>query len=149
MGMQNGKVHKLEAVKEDASTEKNEAEATPQQGVINAQSDMSKVSMVVSMLAILLLVIFFFGMNRNIAGLTDEVNSLGLLRNDVASLDERMIELKKDVPVQMKRMIAHDMVNDMAMKSAYLINSLDDEELRVKMQGIYQELEGVRSSLEK
>lgn len=147
--MENGKVHKLEAVKEEVETEKKEAEAKPQQGIINAQSDMSKVSMVVSMLAILLLVIFFFGMNRNIAGLTDEVNSLGLLRDDVASLDERMIELKKDVPVQMKRLIAHDMVNDMAMKSAYLINSLDDDELRVKMQGIYQELESVRSTLEK
>ena len=149
MVAENGTVHKLETVNEARVEEKEEVQASSQQGMINAQSDMSKVSMIVSLLAVLLLVIFFFGMNRNIAGLTDEVNSLGVLREDVATLDERMMELKKDVPVQMKRLIAHDMVNDMAMKSSYLINSMDDEALRMKMQTIYTELEAVRAGLEK
>lgn len=152
-GMKNGKVHKLEAVKDDETVgtveqEKDEA-PTPQQGVLNAQSDMSKVAMVVSMLAVLLLVVFFFGMNRNIAGLSAEVQSLGVLRDDVADLDQRMVQLKTDVPVQMKRMIAHDMVNEMTMQSSYLVNALGDEELRTKMQAVYTQLKEVRDTLEK
>lgn len=148
--MKQGKVHKLEAVKEGAGVESKETEEkAPRQGIINAQSDMSKVSMVVSLLAVLLLVIFFFGMNQNIAGLNAEIQSLGALRQDVADIDQRMVQLTQDVPVQMKRMIAHDMVNEMTMQSAYLVNALGDEQLRIKMQGISKELKEVRDALEK
>lgn len=142
------KVHKLETVRDEADSKETEEKAIPQQGMLNAQSDMSKVAMVVSMLAVLLLVIFFFGMNRNIAGLSEEVQSLGVLREDVADLDQRMVQLKSDVPVQMKRMIAHDMVNEMTMQSAYLVNALGDEALRTKMQGVYDQLKEVRDTLE-
>jgi hypothetical protein len=41
------------------------------------------------------------------------------------------------------------MVNEMAMKSAYLGNTLDDQALREKMQGILDSLKEVRVELEK
>lgn len=153
MSAENAKVHKLEAVNsEDDVTEAEavqEEVAAPVAGVAEAQKDMSKVAMIVSLLAVLLLVIFFFGMNRNIAGLTDEVKSLGVLREDVANLDDRMVQMQKDVPVQMKRMLAHDLVNEMTMKAFYLTDTLPDEALRGKMQEVLKGLKEVREGLEK
>ncbi|WP_319466528.1 hypothetical protein [uncultured Pseudodesulfovibrio sp.] len=156
MSANEGKVHRLEPVRQpnvaeevveqETVEEKSGASAT---GVAEAQKDMSKVAMIVSLLAVLLLVIFFFGMNRNIAGLTQEVQSLGVLREDVANLDQRMLQMKQDVPVQMKRMLAHDIVNEMAMKAFYLNDSLEDEALRAKMQQVMQGLKEIREGLEK
>jgi hypothetical protein len=135
---------------ENAATEQ-EAEMTEptQSGVADAQKDMSKVAMIVSLLAVLLLVIFFFGMNRNIAGLTDEVKSLGALREEVSSLDQRVVQVQQDMPVQMKRMLIHDMVNEMAMKAAYLSETLDDDAQRTSMQTVLKELQSIRAGLEK
>jgi len=151
MSSEGGKVHKLETVKKDVDQDSEvEQEARKEEpAVAEAQKDMSKVSMIVSLLAVLLLVIFFFGMNRNIAGLTDEVKSLGALRNDVSDLDQRLGQMKTDMPLQMRRMIAHDMVNEMAMQAFYLTDTLQDEALRTKMQDVLQGLREVREGLEK
>ncbi|MUM78301.1 hypothetical protein GKC30_11710 [Pseudodesulfovibrio sp. F-1] len=146
MGLENGKVHKLERVNADETPVVDEEVCA---GSVEAHNDMSKVAMIVSLLAVLLLVIFFFGMNRNIAGLSDEVKNLGSLRDEVSSLDQRMIQMQADVPVHIKRMIAHDMVNEMAMKAAYLGETLDSESQRAAMQLILKELQGVRAGLEK
>lgn len=157
MSAENGKIHKLDVVREDSvDSDGSEAEAseaaTPAAPVAasdEAQKDMSKVAMIVSLLAVLLLVVFFFGMNRNIAGLTDEVKALGVLREDIASLDERLVTMQEEVPVTMRRMIAHDLVNEMTMKAFYLSDSLEDEALRAKMQEVLAGLKEVRTGLEK
>lgn len=151
MSVENGRVHKLEPVKVGATTEEENVEASeaaPMPGLANAQKDMSKVSMIVSLLAVLLLVIFFFGMNKNISALTDEVKSLGVLREDVAALDESMIALQAEVPVEMKRMLTHDLVNEMTMKAVYLSETLEDEALRGKMEEVLKDLKDVRTGLE-
>ncbi|WP_319544182.1 hypothetical protein [uncultured Pseudodesulfovibrio sp.] len=150
MDADDNKVHKLETVK-NADTE---AGDTIQSGestasMAEANRDMSKVAIIVSLLVGVLLIIFFFGMNRNIAGLTDEVKSLGVLREDVSKIDNRMGDMEKGVPIQIKRMIAHDLVNEMAMKAAYLGNTLDDEQMRTKMQDVLNTLKEVRAGLEK
>ncbi|WP_247648370.1 hypothetical protein [Pseudodesulfovibrio sp. zrk46] len=148
MSSETGKVHKLEDFKSEVTSEKAE-ETTPMASMAAAQKDMSKVAMIVSLLAVLLLVIFFFGMNRNIAGLTDEVKALGVLREDVASLDQRMVKMQTEVPAEMKRMITFDMVNEMAMKAFYLTDTLEDEAMRAKMQEVLAGLKEVRAGLEK
>lgn len=148
MSAENGKVHKLEDFKTGVSSESAE-EPVALPGVAEAQKDMSKVAMIVSLLAVLLLVIFFFGMNRNIAGLSDEVKSLGVLREDVATLDQRMVQMQDEMPTTMKRMIAHDLVNEMTMKAFYLTDSLEDQALRTKMQDVLAGLKEIRTELEK
>ena len=74
--------------------------------------DMSKVAVIVSLLVVVLLVIFFFGMNRNIAGLTEEVKNLGSLRQEMAGIDQRLVQMEEGMPLQMKRMIAQGIVNE-------------------------------------
>ncbi len=148
MSSENNNVHKLEMVQNNASAQE-EAEANGVGSAMAAANrDMSKVAIIVSLLVVVLLVIFFFGMNRNIAGLTEEVKSLGALRQDVSNLDQRMVQMEEKMPVQMKRMIAHGIVNEMAMKAAYLGNNLDDEKLRGQRQNVLQTLKDVRLQLE-
>ena len=105
MSVESGKVHKLESAQLDNSSEHSgdEQEATSVQGLADTQKDMSKVALIVSLLAVILLVIFFFGMNRNIAGLTNEVKSFGLLREDVSNLDQRMVQMQQEMPSQIKK----------------------------------------------
>lgn len=123
--------------------------AAPAPAMEETNRDMSKVALIVSLLVVVLLVIFFFGMNRNIAGLTDEVKSLGVLRTEMTSLDQRMVQMEVGLPSQMKRLLAHDLVNEMAMKAAYLGNTLEDEQLRTQMQDVLNSLKEVRAELEK
>jgi len=151
MSSENGKVHKLEAVQHGSPSEESGAEhqsPTLDHGLAETQKDMSKVAMIVSLLAVILLVIFFFGMNRNIAGLTDEVKSLGVLRKDVSNLDQRMVKMQEEIPSQVKRMIAHDLVNEMTMKAVYLEKTLESEAQRDRMQDVLQTLKEVRDELE-
>jgi hypothetical protein len=150
MGSDGNKIHKLEAVQVDKENNTETGQQTASSAAASATSrDMSKVAVIVSLLVVVLLVIFFFGMNRNIAGLTEEVKSLGALRQDVSQLDDRMVKMEEGLPLEMKRLLALDMVNEMAMKSAYLGNTLDDQALRDKMQGILESLKEVRVELEK
>ncbi len=151
MKAESGKVHKLECVKGETATKSSEIPDGRgfETGVLQAQKDMSKVAMIVSLLVVLLLVIFFFGMNRNIAGLSNEVKSLGVLREDIANLDQRVVKMQKEIPSEMKRMLAYDVVNEMTMKAVYLKDALDDAALRSKMQQVLAGLKEVREGLEK
>lgn len=151
MSADEGKVHKLESVtQEEAPTrdESPEQGTQPVSGEAQTNKDMSKVALIVSLLSVLLLVIFFFGMNRNIAGLSEEVKDLGVLRKDVANLDQRMVKMQDEMPDQMRRMLAHDVVNEMTMKAFYLTDTLHDEALRTKMQEVLRGLKEVRDGLE-
>lgn len=144
MGIDDGKVHRLETIpKEEPQS------ATPASCGDDVQRDMSKVAMIVSLLAVLLLVVFFFGMNRNIAGLTDEVKSFGVLREEVVDLDQRMVKMQDELPSRMKRMLAYDVVNEMAMKAFYLADTLENQELRAKMSEVLTGLKEIRDDLEK
>jgi hypothetical protein len=150
MNAESSKVHKLEVVQENSSLEDgvSEQESASVQEDAETQRDMSKVAMIVSLLVVVLLVIFFFGMNKNIAGLTDEIKSLGALREDVSSLDQRMVQMRQETPFQIKRMIAHDLVNEMAMQAAYLGKTLENKDQRDKMIQVFGLLKGVREELE-
>ena len=149
MTSSDNKVHKLDAVHAESETSgPTREQAAPMSAMAETSRDMSKVAVIVSLLVVVLLVIFFFGMNRNIAGLTDEVKSLGELRQNVSGLDQKMAQMEEGLPTQVKRMLAQDLVNEMAMKAAYLGNTLDDETLRDKMQEILHSLKEVRQDLE-
>ena len=149
MSSDNNNVHKLEAVSPGATTDASaDADGGLQPSMVETNRDMSKVSMIVSLLVVVLLVIFFFGMNRNIAGLTDEVKSLGQLRTDVSNLDQRLVQMEEGIPSRVKKMIAHDLVNEMAMKAAYLGNTLEDENMRNQMQKVLHGLKEIRAGLE-
>lgn len=70
--------------------------------------DMSRVAIVVSLLAVVLLVIFFFGLNRNLAGVSEEVQALRGLRASVDTLNDRVHSLEA-LPVHMQYAMVAEM----------------------------------------
>ncbi|RWU06099.1 hypothetical protein DWB63_05385 [Pseudodesulfovibrio sp. S3] len=142
-------VHKFKTIHDSKNADDSIGTRSAESAAVAATSrDMSKVAVIVSLLVVVLLVIFFFGMNRNIAGLTEEVKGLGSLRQEMAGIDQRLVQMEQGMPSQMKKMIAQDIVNEMAMKAAHLGNTLEDEQLRDKMQQVLQTLKEVRQGLE-
>ena len=65
-------------------------EAIAKEVMSSTGSDMGKVSIFISLLAVLLLVVFFFGLNQNISRLSEEVEALAGLRQDVSAMGSRL-----------------------------------------------------------
>ncbi len=62
-----------------------------------SEKDMGKVAIFISILSVLLLVLFFFGLNQNITGLNQEVQNLGALRQEVGTLSSQLGEVRQTV----------------------------------------------------
>lgn len=101
----------------------------------NTGRDMSKVAVIVSLLSVVLLVIFFFGINRNLAGVTEEISALRGLRQDVTTLDEKVGKLET-VPEHIK----YSLVSEMEMQSVLLARVIDDPEQIERLQAIRAQL---------
>lgn len=135
MVAEKGKIHQLNAGADAEPKGENLADKIIIQP--GASKDMSKMALIVSLLSFVLLVVLFFGLNRNIEGLTTEVSALSGLRGEVEKIDARLLKLE-DMPKQMKRMVMYNMSNDMAIDTAYLEAQVQDEAQKAKLQQIQQ-----------
>lgn len=108
----------------------------------NTGRDMSKVAVIVSLLSVVLLVIFFFGINRNLAGVTEELSSLRGLRQDVTSLDEKVGRLEA-VPAHLK----YGLVTEMEMQAVLLARMIDDPGQMERLQAIRAQLLQLKDEL--
>lgn len=125
MNTEKSKIHVLESVRESDPTPAEETART------STSRDMSKVAMIVSLLSVVLLVIFFFGLNRNLAGVTEEVQTLRGLRQDVQTLGEKVGRLE-NVPEH----IQYGMVTEMEMQSVLLARLTEDPTQMERLQNI-------------
>ncbi len=89
--------------------------------------DLGKIAIVVSLLSVVLLLIFFFGLNSNLNGLSNEIKDIGTIRKNVEALDSyvddllgqmvrvntRIMELKENPGKEDVRVLQQSMLNDM------------------------------------
>lgn len=127
-----------ESETEEPSTETNTGKGQKSGG------DMGKIAMIVSLLSVVLLVIFFFGLNRNLAGVTEEVKALRGLRSDVQGLDHRVGELEV-LPGTMK----YNMVTEMEMQSILLARQIKNPDQMEKLQQVRELLLQLKSDFAK
>ena len=138
-------VHHLREVKaesENGDTKPSIPEVQGNPG--GAEKDMSKVAIVISLMAIVLIVVFFYGLNSNLRGLSAEVAALGGLRTEVADVKGRVVELEK-LPTQTRSMIMDGMIDEMAQKAAYLGEFSQDAEKSAKLEQVRQLLQELRA----
>lgn len=64
--------------------------ANPEKLLEETRRDMGKVGLFISLLAVVLVVVFFYGINQNLTGLEDRVDALAYLEEDVMSLQDKM-----------------------------------------------------------
>lgn len=120
--------------------------------------DLSKFSLIISLISLVLVAIFFFGLSQNIRGLSREMQEYKALKNTVTSLDAYvgdivtqmghinaqlldMDERSKDMVVQL---LTESMLNDMLQKTSYLSSQLDNTIDRDKLQRIQELLQELR-----
>ncbi|WP_432736756.1 hypothetical protein [Maridesulfovibrio sp. FT414] len=120
----------------------------------NAQRDMGKVAIIVSFMATVLLVVFFYGLNQNLSSLTAEVKDLQSVRGEVADLnsqmavvDGRLVELEK-LPTKTRHIIMDGILEEMNQKAAYVGAQLSEEE-QAKLAKVQELLKDVQSGLQK
>ncbi len=64
--------------------------ANPEKLLEETRRDMGKVGLFVSLLAVVLVVVFFYGINQNLTGLEHRVDELAYLEEDVVALNKKM-----------------------------------------------------------
>ncbi len=108
-----------------------EAGAMPAEPRDKTGRDMGKVAIFISILAVLLLVVFFFGLNQNIKGLAAEMRTMG---GDVTQLKSAMAEL----PGQVRRSIVADELQATIAKLDHLRGKVSVEEAAMLSHSIEQ-----------
>lgn len=121
-------------------------EAVPQQIIAETQKDMGKAALIVSLLSVILLVAFFFGLNRNLTTVSEEVKALSSLKGEVATMGERVTELEK-LPYKAKKAVMDSMLDEMATKAAYLGGQFMEPEQQEKLVQVQEVLRQVQLDL--
>lgn len=128
--------------------------------------DMSKVAIFISILSVLLIVIFFFGLNQNITGLSQEVQNLGALRDEmgalnsrlsnvqqtvggmqqnIGSMETRLVEIEK-LPTRTRNMIIMNDLDAMGQRLGYIGSQLGEQQ-SARLQEAQQLLKQLQSEL--
>jgi phage-related protein len=128
-----------------------------QEIISDVRKDMGKVSMAISLLAVLLLVVFFFGLKQNVAGLEETVNTklqvVADLQNQIQSLDgkigsvEEKVAALENLPEKTKKMILANMLQEMSQKAAYLSSQVGSEEQSARLKQAVKLLQQVQGDL--
>ncbi|EPR30478.1 hypothetical protein dsat_1618 [Alkalidesulfovibrio alkalitolerans DSM 16529] len=100
---------------------RHEPENQPAEAPEKTSRDMGKVALFVSILAVLLLVVFFFGLNQNLKGLTAEVQ---VMSGDVAALKTTVA----DMPEQVRKSIVADELFEITSKLGYMRGKVSEEQ---------------------
>jgi len=91
--------------------------------------DISRMALLLALLAVLLAGVLFFKANQNINVLTEDVTGLS---SKVGTMDARMAELE-NLPAKSKRMVMGTMIMEMAQKASYLSTQVDNQEQAAKL----------------
>jgi hypothetical protein len=122
--------------------------------------DMGKAAIIISILSVVLLVIFFFGLNQNLAGLNEQVEELGALEGEISridqtvaavdgkvgALDTRLTELET-LPQKTRNMLIDQSLNELTGRLNYMSGYLGDEQKAEKIYEAMQLLKQVQVDL--
>lgn len=98
------------------------------------RKDMGMVSIVISVLAVFLLVVFYFAVNKNVDELSDKVGLITETRDMVQDMDTRVEGMEKriadleNMPEVVKSMILGGMIQEIDQKAGYIGANVNDEQ---------------------
>lgn len=127
--------------------EAREAAVAPEESKAKTRKDMSRMALVVSLLAVVLLVVFFFGLNQNMAGISGQVKGVGELKAEVATLNKRVATLE-GLPKEVRNLLYFNMVSEMATTASFIEARTDDPELKKKLEAVKNQLKEIRAAFE-
>jgi hypothetical protein len=103
----------------------------PSMSELNAKTsqDISRMALLLALLAVLLAGVLFFKANQNLNVLSKDVAGVS---SKIGTMDARMAELE-NLPAKSKRMVMGTMIMEMAQKASYLSTQLDNPEQAAKL----------------
>lgn len=141
---------KIKPVGEDNLSSSNPVFSNDEVG--GARKDMGLVGIVISVLAVFLLVVFYYAMNKNMDALSDEVGQITETRQMVQTLDTKMGEMDQriaeleNLPEVVRSMVLGGMLEEMDQKAGYIGGYVTEEQkamleqARELMQQVQKEL---------
>ena len=127
----------------------------PESSLGGPRRDLGKVALFVSLASMILVVIFFFGLNQNISGLNREVGKVSDMNEKLADLNVRFATVEQKmsaidaVPAEVKRALVTGMLGDLAQRTGRLAGELDSAEQTAKLNQAVQLLQEVQQELSK
>ena len=108
-----------------------EAKEVPTLEQLNAKTsnDISRMALLIALVAVLLAGILFFKTNQSISVLHTDISGID---QKVGTMDVRMAELE-NLPAKSKKMVLSTIIMEMAQKASYLSGQVDNQEQAAKL----------------
>lgn len=119
------------------------------------ERDMGKVAIFVSILSVILLIVFYFGLNQNVTGLTEQVKQVAVIEKEVQGIQGQMgematrIQAMENLPAKARKMVLSTMLMEMAQRAAYLSTQVETEEQSTKLTQAMDLIQQVQTDLMK
>lgn len=133
-------------VQEDSSPESSPAPQTPRR-------DMSKMALFASLVAVILLLGFYFNLNQNIKQLTMQVQDLAAIKTTVSTLDTKVGTMESKVadletlPAKTRATLMSSILQEMTQKTSYMSTQLESPEQQEKLMKAKELIQQVQTEL--
>jgi len=141
---------KIKPVGEDSMSGSNPAFSNDEVGAV--KKDMGLVGIIISVLAVLLLVVFYYAVNNSMNELSGEVGQITETRQMVQDLDTKMSEMDariaevENLPVVVRSMVLGGMLEEMSQKAGY-IGAYVTEEQKARLEQAQELMKQVQEEL--
>ena len=128
-----------------------EAEAAPMPET--PRRDMSKVALFASLVAVILLLGFYFNLNQNLKNLTAQVQDLASIKTSVATLDTKVGTMESKVadletlPAKTRAALMSSILEEMSQKTSYMSGQLQSPEQQDKLMKAKELIQQVQTEL--
>lgn len=109
--------------------------------------DLATPALVLSLLGLVLMVVFFFGMSSNIRGLSDEIRQMAALRTELAALQGQLDEVRSRPTEGARKVLLNSVLEDMVQKSAFVEVQLQDQTQSERLSKVRDLLRQVQDDL--
>ncbi|WP_461833991.1 hypothetical protein [Desulfothermus sp.] len=134
-------------LQKESKSQKNEQR--PEELLKEVKKDMGKVALIISIMAVMLMVVFYFSIKLTVGTIEKKMAELYPVKKQVVILDKTVGDLQSRVakieklPEETRKMIYGDILNEISQKAEYLSQHLkgSDKDKLMKVQRILRELE--------
>jgi hypothetical protein len=115
--------------------------------------DMSKMALFASLVAVILLLGFYFNLNQNIKDLTQQVQDLSVIKTTVSSLDTKVGTMESKVaeletlPAKTRAALMSSILQEMTQKTSYMSTQLQSPEQQEKLMKAKELIQQVQTEL--
>lgn len=115
--------------------------------------DMSKIALFASLVAVILLLGFYFNLNQNIKHLTTQVQDLASIKTSVATLDTKVGTMESKVadletlPAKTRAALMSSILDEMSQKTSYMSSQLQSPEQQDKLMKAKELIQQVQTEL--